>query len=264
MMSHASGRGGAHISSAASGSGATPSPRDTLDVHATGFGPFGCVLVNPSDLLVNSHLLTACAVGDVASCVRLVSCSTLIVGVAAATAAIAELWAKAEADTTASSSAHVLVAHLGVDVNAQTVRVERCAYNEATFRLPDAAGLQPDGEAITPSEAPRACRETSVPVDAVVAAAASGGHSVAASNDAGRYLCNYAYWLSLRHAEAANASAVARGDARRFHALFVHIPSTDTLALPAQAACVAAVLRACATALAAAPPVRVTSAASPS
>lgn len=212
-------------------------------IHATGFGPFGDVLVNPSDVLVSEHLASACAALE-PSRMRLASQGTLVVGAAATTAAVAELWARAEADADVEND--VLVVHFGVDVRAPCVRVERQAFNEATFRLPDAEGLQLESVPVVSCEPLGACRVTTLPVDAIVTAVAAKGHPVAVSDDAGRYLCNYSYVLSLRAAEAANASAAARGDARRFHALFVHIPAEATLALPAVAACVAAVLHACA------------------
>ena len=52
------------------------------------------------------------------------------------------------------------------------------------------------------------------------------GFKVRQSDDAGRYLCNYLYYLSLRDRDAGDKRAVAAGHGRRRHtdSLFVHVP----------------------------------------
>ena len=51
---------------------------------------------------------------------------------------------------------------------------------------------------------------------------AAKGHRVCESGDAGRYVCNYLYFNSLRQVQAARASSPDRD----WHALFVHMPPT--------------------------------------
>ena len=111
-------------------------------------------------------------------------------GVAAAAAAAAAVDAVAagherEGDAAGAQPA-VCVLHLGVHSGATCFHLERCAWNEATFRCADEAGWQPRGEPVLADEAPGRCRSTSLPVDALVAELCAGGHACQASDDPGR------------------------------------------------------------------------------
>ena len=57
----------------------------------------------------------------------------------------------------------------------------------------------------------------------------SKGHKVSESTDAGRYLCNYLYFSSLRQVQAACSSAK-----QDWHALFVHVPTSKACEMSEQ------------------------------
>jgi peptidyl-tRNA hydrolase len=143
--------------------------------------------------------------------------------------------AAAEAAHCALPAAGVHVAiHLGVAASAAGFHVEAVAVNDATFRVPDVLGAQPRAEVISAAAGLGSLLRTTVAVPALVAALAGRwGPRVCASEDAGRFLCNFLYYSSLERA------AVARGAGCASHALFVHVPSSATVPLEEQAEFVA-------------------------
>ena len=77
---------------------------------------------------------------------------------------------------------------------------------------------------------------------------ALAGFPVQPSDDAGRYLCNLTYYLSLCESEKAR---LRRG--APLHALFLHVPPADVVPMPRQLDFLLALLQAVARQLAAAP-----------
>ena len=112
----------------------------------------------------------------------------------------------------------IVVVHFGVDVCANSFKLERRAFNEANFRLPDEDGFQPRNEPIV-SEGEACsidtCLHTKLDVAAVVEKLRGEGFDVQVSHDAGRYVCNYTYFSSLKTFEKR----------RSLYSLFVHVPS---------------------------------------
>jgi pyroglutamyl-peptidase len=102
--------------------------------------------------------------------------------------------------------------HLGLAPRARQVRIEVRAENRARPLSPDASGERPPQRVIVPS-GPTVWR-TILSVAPVVASFRRTGIAAAASRDAGAYLCNAVYGLSLE---------AARGRKGRL-VLFVHIP----------------------------------------
>jgi pyroglutamyl-peptidase len=119
-----------------------------------------------------------------------------------------------------SESDTIVVVHFGVDVCAQSFKLERRAFNEANFRLPDEDGFQSRNEPISVEE-PEACSidsclHTKLDVAAVVERLRGEGFDVQVSHDAGRYVCNYTYFSSLKTFEGRRSG---------LYSLFVHVPS---------------------------------------
>ena len=192
-----------------------------MHVYVTGFGPFAEADVNPTQVLVES-LQEGSAVGLDGVLRR---CVVSEVDCVDATSVIETLREGAETvcaePSTSGAPAAVVFVHLGVFASATSFRVERRAYNEATFRYPDASGRQPRCVPVRPEDGGvDRCLRTTLPVDAVVRALRGKGHDCAVSDDAGRFLCNWIYYESLR-AAAARATAAPRTNA---HALFLHVP----------------------------------------
>jgi pyroglutamyl-peptidase len=89
--------------------------------------------------------------------------------------------------------------------------VETWARNSASILFPDANGYRPQRAVIAPGE-PTALKG-SAPFNRLLSAARATAYPTRLSRDAGRYLCNYAYWRALQR---------ARGG--RPLVQFVHIP----------------------------------------
>jgi pyroglutamyl-peptidase len=195
--------------------------RGDVRVYVTGFGPFAEADVNPTQVLVEGLHEGS----DVSGVATLAGCFVCDVDCEKSTALVATLREGAEtvcAEPSASGApAAVVFVHLGVFASATSFRVESRAYNEATFRYPDASGRQPRNVPIRPEDGGvDRCLRTTIPVDAVVQTLRGKGHDCVVSDDAGRYLCNWIYWESLRAAAACAAAAPNRNA----HALFVHVP----------------------------------------
>ena len=103
---------------------------------------------------------------------------------------------------------------LGVASRARTIRVERRAVNRASVLFPDAAAQHPSQVAMRRGAPYQVTRAALTPA---LVALRRRELVVALSQDAGRYLCNAAYWRAL---------------ARPAPALFVHVPKSPRAAQP--------------------------------
>ncbi len=89
---------------------------------------------------------------------------------------------------------------LGEAAGSRTIRLERRAWNELDFRIPDIAGRKPEARPIHASAPP--ALESTLPFDDIRSLLRETGHAVSLSDDAGRYLCNqllfHCLWLIAR------------------------------------------------------------------
>lgn len=92
------------------------------------------------------------------------------------------------------------------------VRVETRAQNRFTLVFPDADGFVPPQGAIRPGQGALAGR---APFRRLAAAGQAARVRTRLSRDAGRYVCNFAYWRALEETRAAAPLVV-----------FVHVPMT--------------------------------------
>jgi len=88
--------------------------------------------------------------------------------------------------------------------------IETRARNAASVLFPDASGYRPLRGVIAPGE--EAALRGAAPFSSLLGAVRPSGFPARLSRDAGRYLCNYAYWRAL---ECANHGPLVQ---------FVHIP----------------------------------------
>lgn len=142
-----------------------------------------------------------------------------------------------------SNEYEVYCIHLGVDSNAQEIKLEQFAYNNMTFRVPDYRGYQPSNQCILDTndfDSLKACplnvsqmltnlnqtireqsnvlsfeatKNTSDEIDGVTKDIVW----VRLSSDPGRYLCNYIYYSTLSCQQLVSCS------------LFVHVPPFDQI-----------------------------------
>lgn len=106
-----------------------------------------------------------------------------------------------------------LVIHTGVAAGSSEFRLETTARNRCGPARPDSTGRPWPMEAIAPGEA--AQLRTCLDVEQLASALAARDLPVQVSHDAGDYLCNFLYYLSLRRLQEREP---------RVPVLFVHMP----------------------------------------
>jgi len=198
-------------------------PND-VSVHffVTGFGPFQGVASNPSSNLVN----------DLNDYIRSnpdfklqVSAEILETSAIYVKKRMDELFEKIDDDRKnldGKIRQHYVVLHLGVSYMAKKICLEQCAYNEATFRIPDERGYQPMQQCIVedPSIKFGVCLETHLNITDIIG---ENKDTAILSKDPGRFVCNYTYCYSLDKAN----SMISNHDKEtkpNVDVLFVHVP----------------------------------------
>lgn len=116
---------------------------------------------------------------------------------------------------------HYVILHLGVAYNAKNIRLEKCAYNEATFRVPDERQYQPNRKCVVENSDLElgACLETKLNL---IDLRNEYEDIVTLSIDPGRFVCNYTYFYSLEKASSLSADDSRMGI--KADVLFVHVP----------------------------------------
>jgi len=200
---------------------ATPS----CSIVVTGFGPFADVEENPTDWLAR-ELASGADGWRLPHGVPLRS-AVLEVSTEDVDAQLQRLHSGDD------SSGCVIYVHLGVDARGRGFALERTGVNNMTFRVADERGRQPTDEPIDAAPAARGvrgCRRSPLPLSSLRdALAARSAEEIRVSDDAGRYLCNYTLYESLRLSHAHNNSSGAQSTQSRHTALFVHVPPFEAV-----------------------------------
>jgi pyroglutamyl-peptidase len=152
-------------------------------ILVTGFEPFGSHAANPS--------------ADLAKAVDGRRVGGLVVR--SAVLPVRHTEAASRAAGLLAEHAPVAVLHLGVAEGRARLAVERVALNVMDYRIPDAAGYQPGGEACVPG-GPAAYLST-LPLVAMLAALTGESIPAYVSNTAGTYLCNETLYGTLHEIE---------------------------------------------------------------
>jgi pyroglutamyl-peptidase len=212
----------------------------TVKFIVTGFGPFQGVKENPTTWLANLlvQYLEQMDRAAASSSSSLASRTRTIVLETSSEAACTQIDALYEeltgSRTNWNNCSVVIVLHLGVNDGGTTFQLESCAYNEATFRIPDERGYQPIGQPVcggvgdsddandddgvscrvgqtlySPFDVPNLVQQ----LNATSAAEASAVRA-SVSTDPGRFVCNYTYCYSLHSFR----------DCANVRCLFLHVP----------------------------------------
>ncbi|KAL6189964.1 hypothetical protein ACLB2K_036365 [Fragaria x ananassa] len=182
-------------------------------INVSGFKKFQGVAENPTEIIVN-NLRSYVEKRGLASCLTLGSCTILETAGDGASAALYKAMESGIERMESNANDQVVWLHLGVNSGAMKFAIERQAVNEATFRCPDEFGWQPQQFPIIEADGVISrARETSCSIDAILKILKKKGFDVAISDDAGRFVCNYVYYHSLRFAEE-----------KGHKSLFVHVP----------------------------------------
>lgn len=217
--------------------------KHTFRFVVTGFGPFNGVPDNPTSILVKElpaylQQRTGADMEDPVARLLANCTETMIVETSAHAARqeIALLQKKLE------PFASAVVLHLGVDAGGKTFKLESCAYNDATFRVPDEQGYRPNAVPILDTCSVGSTLTTSFDVPALVEtmnATLTNGeeeHSLRASpsTDPGRFVCNYIYCTSMNAFACAKTvngadAATTTTDQPRVQSLFLHVPPFEVV-----------------------------------
>lgn len=189
-------------------------------IHVTGFKKFHGVSENPTETIV-SNLNEYMKKKGLPKGVILGSCSVLETAGHGAIVPLYQTFQNAlkTNNSESSNSGRVIWLHFGVNSGATKFAIENQAVNEATFRCPDEMGWKPQKIPIILSDGGISrVRETTLPAEEITKALAKKGYDVTTSDDAGRFVCNYVYYHSLRYAEQ-----------NGIQSLFVHVPLFSTI-----------------------------------
>ena len=178
-----------------------------LKVLITGFGPFPGAPFNPTEHLVrrlsrrrSQHIPT----GRIARVFH--------VSYAAVAAELPQLIARHRPD---------VILLFGLASRRRELCIETQAVNARSVLLPDAAGVLPADRTIDP-QGPSS-RLGRAPHQRLLAVARASGVPARLSRDAGRYLCNFAFWHALQAAAAADKPPIVQ---------FVHVPLVRAAPMP--------------------------------
>lgn len=217
-----------------------PHEGPTTVFHITGFARFFNVPVNPTELIVHGlpQYLERCPLKPNA---QLASATVLQVSAKTVLEQLNSMYAQVRLGPSKGvkpqtgirsnyqggllrTKRRTVFIHLGVNMRCTRFNLEWKARNEATFSCPDESGWVPLRHAIDPDNGDITCsRHTSIPLVPLVDKLSEQGHSVSISSDAGRFVCNWTYFNSLKLAHVHDA-----------HALFVHVPPASLVPIERQ------------------------------
>ncbi|XP_049351406.1 uncharacterized protein LOC125815880 [Solanum verrucosum] len=204
----------------------------SVTIHVTGFKKFHGVAQNPTETAV-SNLKYYVEMKGLPAGVTLGSCTVLETAGEGGLPALLKVIEESSAGNS-SNNGQVIWLHLGVNSGATKFAIERLAVNEATFRCADELGWQPQRVPIVPEDGGiYQIRKTSCPTESILEFLKKKGFDVTMSDDAGRFVCNYVYYHSLRFAEE-----------KGHKCLFVHVPTFNRVSQEKQMEFVAALLEA--------------------
>lgn len=180
----------------------------------TGFGPFDTFQVNPTELIcqhLKNRLLNSNS-GIDSSFLETIVIET---SAEAAREAIADIYA------IQNSEHRTVVLHLGLNYRGTSYELEQFAYNNASFRVPDQRGFQPQRELIVDEWPLEEYLETKFDVRLLAEEMSNcfKEPGTIVSDDPGRFVCNYTYYQSLAMAQ----------DRTNTLSLFLHIPNVPHL-----------------------------------
>lgn len=193
-------------------------------IWITGFEAFGSHKVNPSQILVEhlldthheQHLSLAPPYGLESNVVEMEFRGQILT--------VDEDGSRSSLQQIADFDA---VIHVGLNENAEKIRLEMCAINESDFRIPDNQGrmiqesfVEDSGLALLHTTAHRPS----------IAVAFENNDAVELSEDCGRFVCNETYYRSLHEIETKGLQR--RG--RSIPAIFVHIPDFSVVSMDEQ------------------------------
>uniref|UniRef100_A0A0G4GGZ7 Pyroglutamyl-peptidase I n=1 Tax=Chromera velia CCMP2878 TaxID=1169474 RepID=A0A0G4GGZ7_9ALVE len=196
------------------------------EVNITGFGKFGSHTDNPTSVLVPKLYESLLSKHGTALALKEYKIIDVSADAVNATIPSLHLATKAgqEGENIQPPKAR-LVVHFGLDASSSGFSLECRAANEADFGIPDEAGWTPQQERICKEASTPEFLHSSLDLERLCAELQERGFPCEVSEDAGRFVCNYIYFQSLREAEKCKAACPDTCTA----VLFVHVPLLETI-----------------------------------
>eukprot|EP00977_Amphora_coffeiformis_P005007 scaffold1060_cov196-Amphora_coffeaeformis.AAC.39 len=221
---------------------------DSFRFVVTGFGPFNGIPTNPTSILAEellAHLQQSTQESNDPVLSVLAKCTETKIVETSAQAVRQEMKLMQQELQRYKS---VIILHLGVDGSGTRFKLEKCAYNDASFRVPDEQGYRPTATPVVDTCSLGSTLTASFDVPVLVKhmnttlattngtepeeANASDQHPPLAdvSTDPGRFVCNYIYCSSLDAFACAKtiddgvASTTEASSSPRVQSLFLHVP----------------------------------------
>eukprot|EP01039_Chlorochromonas_danica_P010069 gene10069-11145_t len=117
-----------------------------------------------------------------------------------------------------------------VDSRSEKIKLEQCAYNNMTFRVPDETSYQPDQQSILSSHSLEECCQTNYALTDIFEKLQTSNplarDRVVLSTDPGRFLCNYIYYSTLNYSEMVSQQEKKKVLSK---SLFVHVPPFEVI-----------------------------------
>lgn len=211
---------------------------DEIEIHLTGFGPFGEININPTMKIVplvstnnpsidiKSRQILRVSIGAVHDYISSIVTMKELQTTKPNTDVMLAIDEGLDPQTPNPPSKRVLtiLVSLGVHSGSDQIRIEQCFYNRADFCIPDVDGNQPLNQPIDPNFPLDEQFFTKLDVYYITQVLNKAGYDVRLSFEPGRYVCNYLYcWGSL-----------AIMDRQDFVTLFVHVTPLEVIGLMKQ------------------------------
>eukprot|EP01119_Soliformovum_irregulare_P011760 TRINITY_DN2981_c0_g1_i1.p1 TRINITY_DN2981_c0_g1~~TRINITY_DN2981_c0_g1_i1.p1 ORF type:complete len:267 (-),score=34.75 TRINITY_DN2981_c0_g1_i1:884-1684(-) len=182
----------------------------------TGFGEFHGVKSNPTEEMIGNTLISYLQENPVDG-IEIIYRSVLEVSAVGALHGLLEMQRRTLLHS--NVKAPVFWIHFGVNGSTHDghIQLEEIGWNEANFRCNDERGWTPASQPISRTTDVDHFK-SSINVPFLVESLRSKSHTVKASQDPGRFICNWIYFNSLQHAKETGA-----------HSLFVHVPPFDAM-----------------------------------
>lgn len=214
---------------------------NTVHFVVTGFGPFQNAKENPTTIIANNLVdyLHSIEKDDGASSSSLAARTTTRVIETSAQAARKELDDLIPTSPPPNHHHHhaVVYLHLGVNYKGTHFQLEQCGYNDATFRIPDEQGYQPNNKCINEDCTLGTFLETKLDCHDICEhlsdeTSRSCSSVIVVSTDPGRFVCNYTYYYSLTKTQ----------HDKQVYSLFVHVPPFSKVPQEEQLKTIAAIM----------------------
>ena len=188
----------------------TPRYRD-VEFSFTGFGEFGSIKNNPSMEMVG-EIREVLKLEDM----RVVYAEVLRVAALDSYYSVRNLHQALKIRQAEYPEFKQVLIHLGVNSNATEINLESVAKNNMKFNIPDMRGWQPAQGQINKQLPEEHELASTLPVQQIKDSVSSTRLKI--SRDAGGYICNYTYYLSLSESLISKISCI-----------FIHVPNFVTV-----------------------------------